>query len=156
MNGFGSAIMPAPAMTHAAAQELAKIEFLKVFGHAVPASLEEANWLDARVTALKTASGLTQTATTPEGQVVQVHSRMANPSRWPLILAGAAGLGVVGLWFLTNRRTNPQGSRLSPVLVLGGAAAGLWWLGRRAGAQVQAIVHAPVPVEPAPLEGAFD
>ena len=78
----------------------------------------------------------------------------ARPFPVALVAIGVAAVAGVGTLMFVGRRKNPRASRWTPVLAVGGAVAGLWWLGRRAVAQVREVI--PAPAEPPPLEGAFD
>lgn len=92
------------------------------------------------------------------GQPENTYFPPAKPSAAPVVAIGLAAVGAVGLLAFAGRRRNPRRRTMSPWLVVGGAAAGLWWLGQRAVAQVRAIVPDPMAaaMTPRALESVLD
>jgi len=79
----------------------------------------------------------------------------SKPFPMPLAVGMLGVVGVVGFVFFRGgaSRKNPRRGRLTPLLALAGGAAGLWWLGRQAAAQVRAIV--PTPAAETAIEGCW-
>lgn len=148
-----------PVPTHADAQAQAKGEFYAKFGHDSPQNLAEANWLDARVKALKAESGVTQTAVVG-GKSVELSPTPPGAGWWggmsqggKVALAGGLGLGAVALLMMRKRRANPRRNKLVPILVVGGVAVALMWGGKQTVDAVEASTPAPSPEIPPAEQG---
>lgn len=140
-----------PVPTGADASAQAKGEFYAKFGHDSPQNLEEANWLDARVKAIKAETGVTKMATVG-GKTVELSPTPPSASWWggmstggKVALAGGVGLGAIAMLMMRKRRANPRRNKLVPILVVGGVAVALMWGGKQTVAAVEEATPSPSP-----------
>ena len=139
-----------PTPTHAEVQAAAAAEFAAKYGHASPQNLAEANWLNAKVQALKVGAGVTKFVKTEDGTVVEISpTPTVTAGFWggmttggKVAIAGGAAAGVLALVMFGRRRKNPRRSGMLPILAIGGVAAMLIWGGKKTVEAVEAVVPA--------------
>jgi LPXTG-motif cell wall-anchored protein len=119
------------AASHAEAQLEAQKDFVHKFNHWPAENATEALWLSERTAELKRRAGTSHV--TP------------GSNNLPLMLGVTGALGLGAFLFLRKRRSNPRRTKLTPLLVVGGVGAFLWWNGAKVMESLQARLRPTQP-----------